>query len=219
MKLTETDIGMWKQWMRDRVGTTHQAASDALADLALRGLRAQAGEAVSTDGWYRVEVTDRVGQVVAIEPEMLAGRDIGEAEEAAIRGAIANLSGFIGAPPASPEPVAYMLTASNGNCRMWTRKQHELLAPEDGETVVALYAAPTRREPVTERRRHNSATAGNYVAAHGKDRREPGAGAVEIGGLKIISHTNHALTWNAFFNAGNLPVGEYQVLALARRQA
>lgn len=46
--------------------------------------------------WFRVEVTDRDGQIVAIESEMLTGRDIGEAEEATIRKAIAHLSGFVG---------------------------------------------------------------------------------------------------------------------------
>lgn len=48
------------------------------------------------DPWFRVEVTDREGQVVAIEPEMLAGRDIGEAEWRAIRRAIDHLAGFLG---------------------------------------------------------------------------------------------------------------------------
>lgn len=44
--------------------------------------------------WWRVEVSDHDGQIVAIEPEMLAGRDIGEPEKLAIEHAIANLSGF-----------------------------------------------------------------------------------------------------------------------------
>lgn len=46
--------------------------------------------------WFRVEVSDRDGQVVAIESAMLAGRDIGEKEEVAVRKAIAHLQGFIG---------------------------------------------------------------------------------------------------------------------------
>lgn len=48
--------------------------------------------------WFRVEVSDCDGQIVAIEPEMLAGRDIGENEERVIRQAIAHLNAFIGAP-------------------------------------------------------------------------------------------------------------------------
>jgi len=47
--------------------------------------------------WFRVEVTDQTGQVVAIESEMLAGRDIGEVESKVIRKAIEHLNGFIGA--------------------------------------------------------------------------------------------------------------------------
>lgn len=46
--------------------------------------------------WFRVEVSDHEGSIVAIEPEMLAGRDIGPREEEAIRGAIDHLRGFIG---------------------------------------------------------------------------------------------------------------------------
>jgi hypothetical protein len=46
--------------------------------------------------WFRVEVSDREGKVVAIEPEMLAGRHIGEDEEETIRAAIRHLQGFIG---------------------------------------------------------------------------------------------------------------------------
>ena len=48
------------------------------------------------DGWFRVEVTDRAGQVVAIEPNMLAGRDIEEAERLAINRAIRSLRSFAG---------------------------------------------------------------------------------------------------------------------------
>lgn len=48
--------------------------------------------------WWRVEVSDHDGQIVAIEPGMLAGRDIGPTEREAIEHAIANLSGFIGLP-------------------------------------------------------------------------------------------------------------------------
>lgn len=48
--------------------------------------------------WWRVEVSDGDGQIVGIEPEMLAGRDIGDAERAIIKEAIHNLAGFIGFP-------------------------------------------------------------------------------------------------------------------------
>ncbi len=48
--------------------------------------------------WYRVEVTDRDGQIVAIEPAMLAGRDIGDRERKTIENAMAQLSGFLGLP-------------------------------------------------------------------------------------------------------------------------
>jgi hypothetical protein len=51
----------------------------------------------SSNQYRRVEVTDDKGQVVAIETRMLAGRDIGHPEEAAIRWAIEQLQGFIGA--------------------------------------------------------------------------------------------------------------------------
>lgn len=50
------------------------------------------------DAWFRVEVSDHEGQIVAIEPAMLAGRDIGDAERDLIEKAIRHLSGFIGAP-------------------------------------------------------------------------------------------------------------------------
>jgi hypothetical protein len=52
--------------------------------------------------WFRVEVTDHDGQIVAIEPGMLAGRDIGEMEATKIREAIAQLQGFVG--PENPTP-------------------------------------------------------------------------------------------------------------------
>lgn len=47
--------------------------------------------------WFRVEVTDHNGQIVAIEPEMVCGRScIGEREEEKIVAAIRSLQGFIG---------------------------------------------------------------------------------------------------------------------------
>ena len=68
--------------------------------------------------WFRVEVSDCVGQIVAIEPEMLAGREIGKAEELAIRRAIEHLQGFLGAmycPACGPiyEPCEHVPTAQD----------------------------------------------------------------------------------------------------------
>jgi len=60
------------------------------------GIAAAEGEATAR-AWFRVEVIDMRGQVVAIEPAMLAGRDIGPREERAIIAAIEQLNGFIGA--------------------------------------------------------------------------------------------------------------------------
>lgn len=53
-------------------------------------------ETVSADSWFRVEVSDGAGQIVAIEPDMLAGRDIGPHEATKIRQSIRHLQGFIG---------------------------------------------------------------------------------------------------------------------------
>lgn len=46
--------------------------------------------------WWRIEVSDDEGQIVAIEPAMLAGRDIGAREEETIRVAISHLLVFLG---------------------------------------------------------------------------------------------------------------------------
>jgi hypothetical protein len=51
--------------------------------------------------FYRVEVWDGAGQVVAIEPRMLAGRDIGERERNAIQAAIDRLCAFSGLSPSA----------------------------------------------------------------------------------------------------------------------
>ena len=48
--------------------------------------------------WFRVEVSDQHGLIVAIETEMLAGRDIGDDERRVIEKAIDHLAGFLGAP-------------------------------------------------------------------------------------------------------------------------
>lgn len=54
--------------------------------------------------FYRVEVSDQHGQVVAIEPEMLSGRDIGARERFAIQAAIDRLCAFSGLSPSVGEP-------------------------------------------------------------------------------------------------------------------
>src|SRR5262245_13061880 len=64
-------------------------------------MEAAEGEAMSEqtaakDDWFRVEVTDRNGQIVAIESEMLSGSHIGDSEEATINTAISHLTGFVG---------------------------------------------------------------------------------------------------------------------------
>jgi hypothetical protein len=56
----------------------------------------EAIQAYSERNYFKVEVSDREGQIVVIEPFMLAGRDIGEKEQKAIVQAIKHLSGFIG---------------------------------------------------------------------------------------------------------------------------
>lgn len=55
--------------------------------------------------WFRVEVSDRDGQIVAIETEMLAGRDIGDTERETIMRAIRQLSGFLGLPASERDAV------------------------------------------------------------------------------------------------------------------
>ena len=56
----------------------------------------------SSDKWF-VEVTDCDGQVVAIESEMLTGRDIGEREREVIDRAIRHLAGVLGSPHESDQ--------------------------------------------------------------------------------------------------------------------
>lgn len=53
-------------------------------------------EPLSTDQWFRVEVSDAEGQIVAIETEMLAGREIEDKEIATIAKAVQHLIGFAG---------------------------------------------------------------------------------------------------------------------------
>jgi len=56
--------------------------------------------------WFRVEVIDHYGQIVAIEPGMLCGREINQMEEAKIREAIGHLQGFVGSGNPSEEFTA-----------------------------------------------------------------------------------------------------------------
>jgi len=52
--------------------------------------------------WFRVEVSDQDGLIVAIAPEALAGRDIGDRERATLRRAIRQLKGFLGGEEGTP---------------------------------------------------------------------------------------------------------------------
>ena len=46
--------------------------------------------------WFRVEVSDAKGQVVAIDSASLCGREVGASERRAIERAVAHLQGFWG---------------------------------------------------------------------------------------------------------------------------
>lgn len=54
---------------------------------------------------WRVSVETSGDQIVAIEPEMLAGREISEADEDAIRTAAHHLLAFINDPPPQERAV------------------------------------------------------------------------------------------------------------------
>jgi hypothetical protein len=82
--------------------------------------------------WWRVEVSDHDGQIVAIEPEMLAGREIGDAETEAIVHAVQNLLGFIGAP--SFPDVHLSSGGRDPSERIYTKRDVEALV----SVVVAL---------------------------------------------------------------------------------
>ena len=71
--------------------------------------QATAGE----NQFYRVEVSDRDGQIVVIEPRMLAGRDIGPLEDVTIRTAIRQLCGFIGLSPGEAHGARAIPTSSD----------------------------------------------------------------------------------------------------------
>jgi len=53
-------------------------------------------ETAITNQFFRVEVRDHAGLIVAIEPSMLCGRDICDDERSKIETAIEHLRGFIG---------------------------------------------------------------------------------------------------------------------------
>jgi hypothetical protein len=61
----------------------------------LQALEQQGAEQRESE-FFRVEVSDHRGQIVAIEPQMLAGRDIGAAERAKVSCAAGQLLAFIG---------------------------------------------------------------------------------------------------------------------------
>lgn len=100
----------------------------------------------SREKWFRVEVTDESGQIVAIESEMLAGREIGGQEEATIRKAIAHLTGFVGDANASqpadgaPDDVsAAEFLSRNMWPKMWA-KIDDNAADDDWHGGTALNA-------------------------------------------------------------------------------
>lgn len=51
---------------------------------------------LETAPWCHVEVTDRRGRVVVLDPEHFSGREFGPEEEVAIRRAIELLHGYVG---------------------------------------------------------------------------------------------------------------------------
>lgn len=62
--------------------------------------------AAHTDqNWFRVEVLDHEGTILAIEPQMLVGREIGPDETAKLREAMEQLRGFVG----SQAPTAFLI--------------------------------------------------------------------------------------------------------------
>lgn len=98
--------------------------------------------------WFRVEVTDQEGQIVAIETEMLAGRDIGDRERETICTAIRCLSGFIGLRPESDD--AALATAKRDNADL-----RNALGPEQVALLADLH--DLRESLATARRDLSSA--------------------------------------------------------------
>lgn len=113
--------------------------------------------------WFRVEVHDEGGPLVAIEPEMLAGRPVTEGDADTIRRAIRHLQGFIGAPdettavqeppgvptaPALWRAVSHLLSHWDAH-----RKCFELCGTVIAElqAAFAASAAPGHPEPPPEK--------------------------------------------------------------------
>jgi hypothetical protein len=100
--------------------------------------------------WFRVEVTDQRGQIVAIESEMLAGRDIGDAEHETICTAIRHLSGFIGNSELGRENTRLR----NAIIDVLDRLEPEESASLEGESYkpnLAMSVCSTLREAIGER--------------------------------------------------------------------
>lgn len=82
---------------------------------------------------WRVSVETSGEHIVSIEPEMLAGREISEADEGAIRTAAHHLLSFIGDTPSasSPEPVAWLRQGAKEPVQgvpfgaMWITDEHD----------------------------------------------------------------------------------------------
>jgi hypothetical protein len=73
-----------------------QKRAAELMEIAKGTLEKAAPSGAVSEEHFRVEVSDHSGQIVAIEPRMLCGRDIGDVERRKIEQAIEQLQGFIG---------------------------------------------------------------------------------------------------------------------------
>ncbi len=103
----------------------------------------------AADKWFRVEVTDHAGQVVAIESEMLAGRDIGGAEQETINRAIDHLCGFIGRDLAAlsreqmDKELEWILGRPNFACsgifQTLRKGGHEIAKHAEEEQAASIY--------------------------------------------------------------------------------
>jgi hypothetical protein len=97
--------------------------------------------------WFRVEISDHKGQVVAIETEMLAGRDIGDEERDVINRAIDHLAGFVGRPAVREGWVSVPVEPTKHMLAMGTR--HDWMDPNSdiGADVEGIYAAMLAARP------------------------------------------------------------------------
>ena len=87
-----------KFYIRSAVETNGNQAGPALCESAGFKAPTSGGSLPNSSDWFRVEVSDHSGSIVAIESEMLTGRAIGDRERKTIEEAIQNLQAFIGSP-------------------------------------------------------------------------------------------------------------------------